>query len=120
MSGLSKQRTTCAITAHSRIFARNLLPSPSPWEAPFIKPAISTNFTAAGGFFLGLCLLARKSRRSSGKSTIPTFGSIVQNGKFSAAAGAAVKAEKIVDLPTFGKPTIPQSNDITSPYKLKN
>ena len=47
-----------------------------------------------------------------GKSTIPTFGSIVQKGKFSAAAGAAVRAENIVDLPTFGNPTIPQSKDI--------
>jgi hypothetical protein len=40
------------------------------------------------------------------------FGSIVQNGKFSAAAGAAVKAENIVDFPTFGNPTIPHSNAI--------
>ncbi len=36
------------------------------------------------------------------------LGSIVQNGKLAAAALADVKALKIVDLPTLGKPTIPQ------------
>ena len=36
------------------------------------------------------------------------FGSIVQKGKFAAAAFAEVKALKMVDLPTFGRPTIPQ------------
>jgi hypothetical protein len=40
------------------------------------------------------------------------LGSIVQKGKFSAAAGAAVKAEKIVDFPTLGSPTIPHSSAI--------
>jgi hypothetical protein len=33
---------------------------------------------------------------------------MVQNGKFSAAMAALVNALKSVDLPTFGKPTIPQ------------
>ena len=78
---------------------------------------MSTNFTVAGVFFLGWKTLAIKSKRSSGKSTIPMFGSIVQKGKFSAAAGAAVSAEKIVDFPTFGSPTIPHSKDIAVPYK---
>jgi hypothetical protein len=30
---------------------------------------------------------------------------------------AAVKALKMVDFPTFGKPTIPQRNPITTPAK---
>ena len=45
---------------------------------------------------------------SSGTATIPTFGSIVQKGKFSACACfEVVRALNKVDLPTLGKPTIP-------------
>ncbi len=41
-------------------------------------------------------------------STIPTFGSIVQNGKFAAAAEYdLVSALKSVDFPTFGNQIIP-------------
>ena len=39
---------------------------------------------------------------------MPVFGSMVQNGKFSAAIAAFVHALNNVDLPTFGRPTIPQ------------
>jgi hypothetical protein len=35
------------------------------------------------------------------------LGSIVQNGKFAACALALDKALNKVDLPTFGRPTIP-------------
>ena len=45
--------------------------------------------------------------------TNPIFGSIVQNGKFSAwALLELVKALNKVDLPTFGKPTIPHLKPI--------
>jgi hypothetical protein len=37
----------------------------------------------------------------------PTFGSIVQKGKFAACALALLRQLKRVDFPTFGKPTIP-------------
>jgi len=37
----------------------------------------------------------------------PTFGSIVQNGKFAACALAFDKQLNRVDLPTLGSPTIP-------------
>ena len=47
----SKQRTTCTIASTSRIFARNWFPSPSPFDAPFTSPAISTNSIAAGMIF---------------------------------------------------------------------
>jgi hypothetical protein len=43
---------------------------------------------------------------------MPTFGSIVQKGKFSAGISDSVKALKRVDLPTFGRPTIPHLNPI--------
>jgi hypothetical protein len=43
---------------------------------------------------------------------MPVLGSIVQNGKFSAAMPALVNALKSVDLPTLGRPTIPQLNPI--------
>ena len=44
---------------------------------------------------------------------MPMLGSIVQNGKFSACALLElVNALNNVDLPTFGKPTIPHLNPI--------
>ncbi len=49
---LSKQRTTCAIASTSRMCERNLLPSPSPCEAPATRPAISTNSTVVGNELL--------------------------------------------------------------------
>ena len=47
----SKHLTTCTIASTSRILARNWFPSPSPFEAPFTSPAISTNSIAAGMIF---------------------------------------------------------------------
>jgi len=38
---------------------------------------------------------------------IPTFGSIVVNGKFPVGTGVSVAAEKKVDLPTFAFPSKP-------------
>ena len=76
----SKHLTTCTIASTSRMFARNWFPSPSPFEAPLTRPAMSTNSIAAGVTFFVLYILARTSRRSSGTATTPTLGSIVQNG----------------------------------------
>ena len=42
-----KHLTTCAIASVSLICDRNLFPSPSPLEAPFTNPAISTNSIVA-------------------------------------------------------------------------
>jgi hypothetical protein len=39
---------------------------------------------------------------------MPTFGSMVQKGKFAASAFALESELKSVLLPTFGKPTMPQ------------
>ncbi len=53
-------------------------------------------------------IAANLSKRKSGTATSPIFGSIVQNGKLAACAAAVlVNALNSVDLPTFGKPTIP-------------
>jgi hypothetical protein len=41
-----------------------------------------------------------------------SLGSMVQNGKFSAAAALFVKTLKNVDFPTFGKPTMPHFSDV--------
>ena len=50
---------------------------------------------------------------SSGTATIPTLGSMVQKGKFSACAFfEVVNALNKVDLPTFGNPTIPHLKPI--------
>ena len=58
--------------------------------------------------FCEAAILANLSRRSSGTDTSPIFGSIVQKGKFAACAVAVfVSALNSVDLPTFGKPTMP-------------
>ncbi len=76
----SKQRTTCAIASVSRMLARNWLPSPSPFDAPATRPAMSTNSTVAGITFCGFAIAAITASRGSGTSTMPTLGSIVQNG----------------------------------------
>ena len=64
----------------SRIFERNLFPRPSPSEAPFTRPAISTNSTTAGIVFAELLKAESFPSLSSGTGTTPTDGSIVQNG----------------------------------------
>ena len=47
-SSSRKTRVTWQIAADSRMWDRNLLPSPSPSEAPRTMPAMSTNSTVAG------------------------------------------------------------------------
>ncbi len=75
-----KQRTTCAMASTSRMVARNWLPSPSPFEAPFTSPAMSTNDSRVGTICSDLASFASVSSRGSGTATSPTFGSMVQNG----------------------------------------
>src|SRR5476651_114618 len=106
----TKQRTTWAMASVSRMLARNLLPRPSPFEAPATRPAMSTNSMVVGRMRFGLTMAARASRRGSGIGTIPVFGSMVQKGKFSAAIPDLVRALNRVDLPTLGRPTMPQLN----------
>ena len=107
-SSSSKQRTTWTIASTSRMLARNLLPRPSPWLAPFTRPAISTNSTRVGTSSFELEMAESLAKRGSGTATTPTLGSIVQKGKLAAWAWAlATRALKRVDLPTLGSPTIP-------------
>ena len=47
-SSSTKARTTWQIASASRMLARNLLPRPSPSEAPLTMPAMSTKDTVAG------------------------------------------------------------------------
>ena len=54
MSLSSKQRTTWTIASTSRMCCRNLLPRPSPFEAPRTRPAMSTNSMVAGMIFVRL------------------------------------------------------------------
>ena len=79
-SSSRKTRVTWQIAADSRMWERNLLPSPSPSEAPRTMPAMSTNSTVAGTVRSELNSSARRGSRSSGTPTTPTFGSIVANG----------------------------------------
>ena len=65
---------------------KNLFPKPSPLEAPFTRPAISTNVMLVFIFFFEFESLCSLSSLLSGTSTIPIFGSIVQKGKFAACA----------------------------------
>ena len=74
------QRTTWQIASVSRIEARNLLPSPSPSEAPLTRPAMSWKAIVAGTSSELPTVSATGSRRSSGTCAIATFGSIVVNG----------------------------------------
>ena len=69
---------------------------------------MSTKVIRAGMTSFEPEISASLSIRVSGTETSPTFGSMVQNGKFAACAAAVrVSALKSVDLPTFGSPTIP-------------
>ncbi len=54
------------------------------------------------------------SRRLSGTLVEPRFGSMVQNGKLALWAFPELTQLKRVDLPTFGRPTIPHFRDIES------
>ena len=110
---LSKQRNTWIIALVLRMFARNLFPRPSPFDAPFTKPAISAISIVVGITRFGLSISANLTSRSSGTVMMPTFGSIVQKGKFADCAFAFDRQLKRVDLPTFGKPTIPHCNAIS-------
>ena len=80
MSGSSKQRTTWAMTPTSRMLARNLLPRPSPLEAPATRPAMSTNCVVAGMTLAVGISWAILSKRGSGTLTMPMLGSMVQKG----------------------------------------
>ena len=79
-SASRKTRVTWQIADDSRMWDRNLLPSPSPSEAPRTMPAMSTNSTVAGTIRSELKSSASRGSRSSGTPTTPTFGSIVANG----------------------------------------
>ena len=79
-SSSRKTRVTWQIAADSRMWERNLLPRPSPSDAPRTMPAMSTNSTVAGRILAELNTSASRGSRSSGTPTTPTFGSIVANG----------------------------------------
>ena len=108
----SKQRSTWSMASHSRMFARNWLPRPSPLLAPFTRPAISTISTVAGMVLCGLHISLSTSSLLSGTIVEPTFGSMVQKGKLALCALLELIQLKRVDLPTFGSPTIPHLSDI--------
>ena len=76
----SKHLTTSTIASTSLICDKNLLPKPSPCDAPLTNPAISLNSNVVGTRLLGLYKLFKKSNLLSGTTTTPTFGSIVAKG----------------------------------------
>src|SRR5437870_1201771 len=71
---------TWAMASTSRMLARNWLPRPSPLEAPFTRPAMSTNSSWVLTILAELAMAASLSSRKSGTATRPTLGSMVQNG----------------------------------------
>jgi hypothetical protein len=68
---------------------------------------MSTISIVVGKTLFGFTKLSNTFKRSSGTVITPTLGSMVQKGKFAACAFALLKQLNNVDLPTFGKPTIP-------------
>ena len=66
------------IASTSLICDKNLLPNPSPFDAPFTNPAISTNEIVVFIIFFDFETLDKLSSLLSGTGTIPIFGSIVQ------------------------------------------
>ena len=79
-SGSSKQRSTITVALVSRMWARNWLPSPSPFDAPRTRPAMSTSSTVAGITRAECTMASSAASRASGTATTPAFGSMVQNG----------------------------------------
>jgi hypothetical protein len=73
---------------------------------------MSTISITFGTIDFGCTISVSFVKRSSGTVITPTFGSMVQNGKLAACALAFDKQLKSVDLPTFGKPTIPHCKPI--------
>ena len=73
---------------------------------------MSTISQVAGTIRPGWTISASLFKRSSGTVITPKLGSIVQKGKLAACALALLRQLKSVDLPTFGKPTIPHFNAI--------
>ena len=63
-----------------RMWERNLLPSPSPFDAPRTSPAMSTSRSIAETIFSVAMYLLIVASRPSGTATTPTFGSMVANG----------------------------------------
>ncbi len=112
MLSFSKQRSTWMMASVSRMLAKNLLPRPSPREAPLTSPAMSTISMVVGMIFFGLSIFASATIRSSGTVMTPTLGSIVQKGKLAACAFAFDRQLNRVDLPTLGRPTIPHCKAI--------
>ena len=79
-SGSRNTRVTWQMASASRMLARKALPIPSPWEAPFTIPAMSTKLTVAGTIRSELNSFASTGSRGSGTPTTPTLGSMVANG----------------------------------------
>ena len=78
----------------------------------YATTGMSTNSIVVGTIFSDFEICASLARRSSGTSTTPTLGSMVQNGKLAQSTAFFVIAENSVDFPTFGNPTIPICNGI--------
>jgi hypothetical protein len=66
-----------------------------------------------GTTFFGLSISVSFINRGSGTVITPILGSIVQKGKFADCAFALDKQLNSVDLPTFGRPTIPHFKAIS-------
>ena len=79
-SSSTNARTTWQMASASRMLARNLLPRPSPSEAPRTMPAMSTKETVAGRIRSDPKISASFASRGSGSGTTPTLGSMVANG----------------------------------------
>lgn len=117
------------MASQALMWERKAFPSPCPEWAPFTRPAMSTTFRKAGTLLesqtrrrwdqkavtlpqtwvhhthlAGLWYWQRKSKRSSGTGTLLSLGSIVQNGKFSAAAWLLVSTLKNVDFLWWMRP----------------
>jgi hypothetical protein len=62
----------------------------------------------AGTVFLGINIEVSLSNLTSGTDIVPNFTFTVLDGYFAVSVGVEHNAEKIVDFPTFGSPSIPQ------------
>ena len=102
-----RSQTWSAFVHQSISFMHSIAPTSA---LPYIDITRVCGRRASAKMMYNLIFLIRtlsQLNRSSGRFTLATLGSIVQNGEFSAGIEHLVSVLYNVDFPTFGIPTIP-------------
>ena len=111
----SKQRTTCTIASTSRMLARNWLPRPSPLRRAAHQAGDVDEVDRGGDLLSGWTSATSASSRSSGTGRRRRSARSCRTDSSPPRRLARDSALKSVDLPTLGRPTMPQDNAMEGP-----